>query len=118
MGVLYYFEREDDKRTFALNKVYSYAPNWITRYEEWRDPPTTIETCAEFRGNIQEWARRVQGRLETWAEGHRIRCISENHYDIYEPDLTCEEEEARITGSAHDSGYKADGVTYIKGSAW
>ena len=107
MGVLYYFKREDDDELFALNKLYSYSPLWIARYREWSEPPTSDDIICDFGTKLSEWGCRVVLRLISWADGQRIKITSDQ-----------EDRDGPITGSAHDSDYEEDGVTYKPGSAW
>jgi len=118
VGVLYYFQRENDSELFALNKVYRYAPALIGQYaaNEWHTTPSRDEVEAVFPEGSTDWAKRVHVRIVAWADEQRIRCVSENFF--VDDGLTYEEDSARITGSAHDSDYESDGVSYKPGSAW
>lgn len=126
MGTLYYFVRRDkDDEVFALNKVGGYLA--FDALEAHSDPPgKPLPPREEFlaryvRPQAKEFGARVADRLYRWAGDSPIWFTSEHAWDVYEdlhPGLSYDEQKAKITGSAHDSDYEADGVTYKPGSAW
>lgn len=129
MGTLYYFHRVDDglDELFALNKVYHYA-NLDALLSAFGDDAVRLAgeagTPERFASRFivpeaaPDWAGRIYARLASWSKGQRIRLMSEHQIDDVHAGLEYEEHIAKITGSAHDSDYEEDGVTYQPGSAW
>jgi hypothetical protein len=117
MGVLYYFKKEDADEAFALNKVYRYAAE--TFYDAY--PLREFVPANVFGGwallvleptdkpEMRAWYQRIAKRLKSWAGDSRIALFTENDDEWAD---------CPLTGSAHDSDYEADGVTYKIGSAW
>jgi hypothetical protein len=120
MGVLYYIQKDDESReAFALNKALWYVTKAFfdeVAYPKQDDSPRLRDLVpdeAAFAAryldpDCGDWALRVARRLFAWAGDAPLRVLSDHDEESHGP----------ITGSAHDSDYEADGVTYIPGSAW
>jgi hypothetical protein len=120
MGVLYYVQRSDDdsRELFALNKVYRYMGSLIDDYREYREVEDEARFVDRFAAERRDWGARVHRRLLLWANGRRVRVLSENALDDIHDDLSYEEHRGKITGSAHDEDYESDGLAYKPNSAW
>lgn len=126
MGTLSYFAK-DDGELFALNKVYHYADEGAL-FDAFDSPARLADVAPDESAFVarflttsnREWAARIYARLRAWAGNAPISLT--NEYDenppFYREDETYEQHKARITGSAHDSDYEDDGVTYIAGAGF
>ncbi|KKM72017.1 hypothetical protein LCGC14_1424680 [marine sediment metagenome] len=130
MGVLYYIAKTDGSRElFALNKVYQYDREMVLARltgVPLRDMfADEVALAAELTKGLASvgWFDRVAQRLFRWAGDATVEFMSEHAVQTgdlgqFHSDLTYKEHRALITGSAHDSDYEDDGVTYKPGSAW
>ncbi len=131
MSTLYYIAKLDGSREiFALNKVYSYDRasvlmklTAVPLRDVFADEAALAARLAEELPESVDWFARVAQRLFQWAGDATVKFIGEyevctGEVDDFHSGLSYEEHRALITGSAHDSDYEEDGVTYKPGSAW
>ncbi len=148
MGVLYYIAKTDGSRElFALNKVFRYDPlSVLPRLQD--KPHRSIQAvfgreadlsdalsgglpecpeCPEcpdrdihvrYNEEHTSWYKRIAARLFKWAGSAPLDFMSEFTQAEFHDGLSYTEQRTLITGSAHDSDYEDDGVTYKVGSAW
>lgn len=112
MGVLYYFNRDDTRERFALNKAQFFDrgdDRWFTgaapipAWEEWT-PFVEPDVLVQY----ESWMRQLHERLLAWSGGRPVRMTSDHDED------SCD---WPITGSAYSKDYD-DAGRYIPGSAW
>lgn len=137
MGVLYYIAKTDGSRElFALNKVYQYDLEGAFARLQGEPLQAVFENESVLSGALDSafrrhrpdsdhkeghasCYRRIAARLFRWAGSAPLRFMSEfEQDDEFHAGLDYEQQRALITGSAHDSDYEEDGVTYKPGSAW
>ncbi len=133
MGVLYYVAKLDDSReVFALNKLYGREEVFQrlqgeplrTVFAEEPDLSGALfdsfkrHTKKEDYASWSDWFNRVAARLFKWAGSAPLDFISEFTLEEFHGGLDYGQSRTLITGSAHDSDYEEDGVTYKVGSAW
>ena len=136
MGVLYYVAKMDGSRElFALNKVGQYDPEYILKRLQNKPLQSVFEDEAALSALLDEafrrqrpdsdykkmhtlWCKRIAARLFKWAGSAPLDFMSEFTQEEFHGGLDYKQQRALITGSAHDSDYEDDGVTYKTGSAW
>lgn len=122
MGTLYYIQPEIGDDVFALNKAYQYLDiEKLNPREDFVALPSRAEFITQWYDTDpldRKWGERIYTRIENWAKGRHIRIVSEYELDDIQERRGARRESTPITGSAYDSDYEADGVTYIPGSAW
>ena len=132
MGTLYYIAKTDGSRElFALNKVFRYDRAGVLRRLQGEPLTAVFEDEAHLsdalvaaydtrpdQGKVEPWLKRVAARLVQWAGCAPLDFMSEYTQEEFHSGLNYEQSRALITGSAHDSDYEDDGVTYKPGSAW
>ena len=136
MGVLYYVAKMDGSRElFALNKVGHYDPEYILKRLQNEPLQSVFEDEAALSAALDEafrrqrpdsdhkemhalWYKRIAARLFKWAGSAPLDFMSEFTQEELHAGLDYKQQRALITGSAHDSDYEDDGVTYKPGSAW
>jgi hypothetical protein len=132
MSTLYYIAKLDGSRQlFALNKVYAYDRGMVLTKltgvpvrEIFADEATLVGELTKELPGFSDWLARVAQRLFQWAGDATIEFMGEHAIlagedgDQFHAGLSYDEHTALITGSAHDSDYEEDGVTYKPGSAW
>ncbi len=132
MSTLYYIAKLDGSREiFALNKVYSYDRGMVLMNltgvplrDVFADEAALVAKLAKELPESEDWLGRVAQRLFQWAGDAVVQFTSEHAMlggedgDQFHAGLSYEEHRLLITGSAYDSDYEKDGVTYKPGSAW
>lgn len=119
MSSLSYFVREDTRTFFALNRVYGYemACDFAAPTPVVARASSPEEFAAKY---LQTWNSGLQiaERLFRWAGDAPIRFLSEHDQGDLCDAWGIKDDLGHITGSAYDSDYEADGITYKPGSAW
>lgn len=122
MGVLYYLAKTDGSRElFALNKPWHYCTKALADFHMPRPLPASPDDflARVIQPDFAEWGRVIAQRLYAWAGAVPLLLVTDHDdYGGLHDGLSYDQHAALITGSARDSDYETDGVTYRPGSAW
>ncbi len=139
MGTLGYIAKLDGTRElFALNKQYQWGGDALRVFgflegeshcalAHWFPQPSQVveaiqrdyaqDHSGENVERLRDWHTRIADRLTRWAGDAPLAFLTEHDLEEFHP-IPYEAHKLLITGSAHDSDYREDGVTYKTGSAW
>ncbi len=136
MGTLYYVAKTDGSRElFALNKVYQYDLGGVFQRLQGESLQSVFEDESVLSGALDSalereepdckfkdahasWYRRIAARLFQWAGSAHLRFMSDSEADELHDGLDYKQQRALVTGSAYDSDYEDEGLTYIPGRGW